>query len=203
MISAVLEGVIMGLFLSVFIGPVFFLLIETSIKRGVKEALIMDAGVLLSDLMWILILWWGFEKFLGDFIKSPNAMVFAGIVFISFGLISLFSGKNSKNNAKKEKKKNLFFHGFLLNSINPSVAIFWLATISFSMSQFDYDRNKLLLFFTSLFVCVILIDLLKFNAAKKLGRFLNEARKKKLSFITSIILILFGFYMISTSIFSF
>ena len=55
MTSAVLEGVLMGLFLSVFVGPVFFLLIETSINKGIREAFIMDAGVILSDIAWIIL----------------------------------------------------------------------------------------------------------------------------------------------------
>ena len=33
------------------IGPVFFLLLETSIRKGVRAALAFDCGVLLSDLI--------------------------------------------------------------------------------------------------------------------------------------------------------
>ena len=102
MISAIAEGLIMGLFLSVFIGPVFFLLIETSIKKGVKEAFVMDAGVLLSDVLWILFLWWGIDRFLGFFLNSPYSMIFAGGIFILFGIAGLV-------NRKKKNTKLLLF----------------------------------------------------------------------------------------------
>ncbi|MEY3438093.1 MAG: hypothetical protein RL265_678, partial [Bacteroidota bacterium] len=37
------------------IGPVFFVLLETSIRKGARAALALDLGVLLSDLVYILI----------------------------------------------------------------------------------------------------------------------------------------------------
>ena len=50
-----LKGLVTGFILSIMIGPVFFVLLETSIRRGVKAALWMDFGVLISDLVYILI----------------------------------------------------------------------------------------------------------------------------------------------------
>ena len=37
------------------IGPVFFILLETSIRRGAKAALAFNTGVILSDILYILI----------------------------------------------------------------------------------------------------------------------------------------------------
>ena len=51
--SAIWNGFIMGLGLSFSFGPVFFMLIQTSIDKGWKESLIFDAGVLLSDFIII------------------------------------------------------------------------------------------------------------------------------------------------------
>ena len=51
----ILKGVVTGFVLSIMIGPVFFVLLETSIKKGVRAALALDLGVLLSDLLYILI----------------------------------------------------------------------------------------------------------------------------------------------------
>ena len=196
MLSALAEGIIMGLFLSVFIGPVFFLLIETSIKKGVKEAFIMDAGVLLSDLLWVLVLAWGMDKFLGFFLKSDYSMIFAGVIFILFGLGALISRKRKKSTLVISKKRGLFLQGFVLNSINPSVAIFWLATIGFAMNQFEQKQNEIVVFFVSIFITVILIDIVKFSMANKMGRLLNDKRQAMMSVFTSVALILFGIYMI-------
>lgn len=194
--KAVYEGVLMGLFLSVFIGPVFFLLIDTSIKKGVAKAFIMDAGVLLSDVLWILLLYWGIDKYLGTFLESPKAMIFAGAIFILFGLSSLINLRKKRIRVLEKKKGKLFLEGFLLNSVNPSVALFWLATIGYSLKEFDEDKTEVLVFFSTIFITVIIIDAFKFFMASKLNHFLNEKRQHQFSLITSFILILFGLYMI-------
>lgn len=199
MIAAGIEGFLMGLFLSVFIGPVFFLLIDTSIKKGVKEAFVMDAGVILSDIFLILLLGWGIGNYLESYLHSPYSMPFAGAVFILFGLIGLLAKKRPEK-ASVDKKRSLFIQGFLLNTVNPSVALFWLATLSFALKQFHQEMNSLIIFFSTLFITVIFFDALKFYSAHKLGRFLTKKRQSYLSKITSYILISFGLYMVLSNL---
>ncbi|MFN5982117.1 MAG: LysE family transporter, partial [Fluviicola sp.] len=55
MVELILKGVLTGFILSIMIGPVFFVLLETSIRKGVRAALAFDLGVLLSDLIYVLI----------------------------------------------------------------------------------------------------------------------------------------------------
>ena len=47
---AILWGIILSFIL---IGPVFFMLLETSVSRGWKAAIALDLGVLTSDLICI------------------------------------------------------------------------------------------------------------------------------------------------------
>ena len=53
---AILWGIILSFIL---IGPVFFMLLETSVSRGWKAAIALDLGVLTSDLICILIAYYG------------------------------------------------------------------------------------------------------------------------------------------------
>ena len=198
MISATLEGVLMGLFLTVFIGPVFFLLIETSIKTGVRDAFIMDAGVILSDLLWVILLYWGVDKYLGQFLYNPIAMMIAGGVFIVFGIGNIVSLKKTTPKILKRKSK-LFRQGFILNAINPSVALFWLATVTYVVKEFSNSTTQIFTFFISGFITVLVFDSLKFIAAKKLRQFLNERRQNILSIVVSIALMGFGLYMLLSS----
>jgi threonine/homoserine/homoserine lactone efflux protein len=195
MISAILEGLLMGLFLSVFIGPVFFLLIETSIKTGVRDAFVMDAGVILSDLLWIILLYWGVDKYLSPFLYNPIAMMVAGAVFIIFGIGNIISLKKINPKAIKRKSK-LFRQGFVLNSVNPSVALFWLATVTFVVKEFNNESEQIVAFFASGFIAVLIFDSFKFIAAKKLRQYLNDKRQHILSIAVSITLMVFGLYMI-------
>ena len=200
MISATLEGVFMGLFLTVFIGPVFFLLIETSIKTGVRDAFIMDAGVILSDLLWVILLYWGVDKYLGQFLYNPIAMMIAGGIFILFGIGNSVNLK--KTTPKKLKRKSkLFRQGFILNAVNPSVALFWLATVTYVVKEFSNDTTQIFTFFISGFATVIVFDGFKFIAAKKLRQYLNERRQNIVSIVISIALMSFGLYMVLSNAF--
>ena len=44
-----------GLLLSLIPGPVFFVLLENSITKGIRSALAIDFGVMLSDIVYILL----------------------------------------------------------------------------------------------------------------------------------------------------
>ena len=55
MLELILSAVGLGFMLSlVFLGPIFFLLIETSFSRGPKHAIVLDLGVILADLLCIV-----------------------------------------------------------------------------------------------------------------------------------------------------
>ena len=52
------HGALMGLTLATIfgVGPAFFLLIQTSISKGFKTALLFDSGVLLSDILVVVLM---------------------------------------------------------------------------------------------------------------------------------------------------
>mgnify|MGYP000872084114 FL=1 len=203
MISAIFEGLLFGFILSINIGPVFFLLVETSIKKGVRDAFIMNTGVIISDLLWIILLYFGIETFLESFFDSTSSKVIGGVMFILFGVGGLFYiKKDPKVISVGKNRRILFTKGFLLNLVNPSVALFWLATIAFAIKSLDNDKHKLILFFVSVFSIIIIIDTIKFFMARKLRLYLNERRQKKFSKITNLIMILFGLFLIVSNFLS-
>ena len=55
MIEIVLTALGLGLFLSFSFGPVFFELINTSLRKGFKAAFLMETGVLFSDLVYLFL----------------------------------------------------------------------------------------------------------------------------------------------------
>ena len=55
MVEAIKMGTWLGMILSFMIGPVFFILLETSIKEGYRKALFFSSGVIFSDLVFLLL----------------------------------------------------------------------------------------------------------------------------------------------------
>ncbi|GAA6773638.1 hypothetical protein AAGS39_44020 [Flavobacterium sp. CGRL2] len=52
MVNDILAGLPWGLFLSFMVGPVFFILLETSITKGFRAAIVFDFGVVLGDIFF-------------------------------------------------------------------------------------------------------------------------------------------------------
>ena len=91
----VFQAIGIGFLLSIMIGPVFFVLLEISITKGFKSALIFDLGVLLSDLFYIVIsLFFAYQlKGLGDVKNNLALSILGGSLFIAFGVYNLFFKK--------------------------------------------------------------------------------------------------------------
>ena len=53
----------------VFIGPIFFLLIETSFSRGPRHAFALDVGVVVADILCIVASYFAS----GDLVKTDHA----------------------------------------------------------------------------------------------------------------------------------
>jgi arginine exporter protein ArgO len=61
-----LQGVLLGLTFAVLIGPAFFALIQTSIHRGFRFGFFLAIGIFLSDLVALLVCYFGATQILGS-----------------------------------------------------------------------------------------------------------------------------------------
>ena len=55
MFNDIASAIPIGIILALTIGPVFFVLLETSITKGFRSALVFDFGVIIADIIFILI----------------------------------------------------------------------------------------------------------------------------------------------------
>lgn len=100
------HGALMGLTLATIFGfgPAFFLLIQTSISKGFKKALLFDSGVLLSDILVVVLMMMTSIQLTID--NKGNMMlagITAGLIIIGFGIFTFYS-KPEKIVARSEKK---------------------------------------------------------------------------------------------------
>ena len=125
MINEYLNAILLGFGLSFMVGPVFFTLLETSITRGFRAALSFDLGVILADVMFITVSYYGSVSILQRIQNDPRIFLIGGVVLIIYGAFTIFYKKTKKIVTDKElvvvENNNyigLFFKGFFLNSIN-------------------------------------------------------------------------------------
>jgi threonine/homoserine/homoserine lactone efflux protein len=203
MFAPIIKGLLLGLILSISIGPVIFAIIKQSLTNGKKAGYAFVAGVSTSDISLLLVcnLFTSlFELVLAH--KTTIALLGAGFLLIT-GLYTLFFKKIVFENAEDldgaiSSKKDLiksFFSGFLMNTLNPSVFLFWFAwTAAIGASAADSSnplQYKLIVFGTCL-VFVLISDLLKVALAGALRPRITEKSLLWINRISAIIILTFS-----------
>ncbi|MEY4462117.1 MAG: hypothetical protein RLY98_657 [Bacteroidota bacterium] len=200
MINDILTGLPWGIFLSFMIGPVFFILIETSITKGFRAALAFDLGVVLGDVFFIGVAYLGSYRLISSLKDKPALFIFGGIVMVAYGIISFVKLKKQakiqykviEDEIIKKNYGSLFIKGFFLNVINIGVLGFWLAIIISVGPKLDMQTPRMLTFFTSVILTYLLVDCLKIVLAKQLKSKLTPPNILKIKKGISIVLIVFG-----------
>jgi threonine/homoserine/homoserine lactone efflux protein len=205
MINDIITGIPWGIFLSFMIGPVFFILLETSITKGFRAALVFDLGVVLGDVFFIAIAYLGSYRLIESLKDKPALFMFGGMLMLAYGIISFIKlkkeGKIKYELIDKEiiKKKygSLFIKGFFLNIINIGVLGFWLAIIISVGPKLEMQTSRMMTFFTSVILSYLLIDCIKIILAKQLKSKMTPTNILKVKKGISIILIIFGIVLIT------
>lgn len=200
MINDILTGIPWGIFLSFMIGPVFFILIETSITKGFRAALTFDLGVVLGDIFFIGVAYLGSYRLIASLKDKPALFIFGGILMVAYGIISFIKLKKQAkiqydtidDEIIKKNYRSLFIKGFFLNIINIGVLGFWLAIIISVGPKLEMQTSRMMTFFTSVIVSYLLIDCIKMVLAKQLKSKLTPTNIFKIKKGISIVLIVFG-----------
>jgi threonine/homoserine/homoserine lactone efflux protein len=201
MMQSLLEGVSMGLLLSLLIGPVFFALISSSMQHGFRYAAMLAFGILVSDSLYGLLTYYG-VSFLTDVALFEEVLGYVGgLILIGFGISSLVKKQNSGANSTAQdppqaKKRNAFVKGFSINGINPFVLLFWISIASLVSLKGSWNEGQIFVYYLGILATVFCTDLAKAFVAKQLSRF---ATPKILGFLNKGVggaLIFYGLRMI-------
>jgi threonine/homoserine/homoserine lactone efflux protein len=212
----IFQAIGIGFILSIMIGPVFFVLLEISITKGFKAALIFDLGVLLSDLFYIVIsMFFAYQlRGLSDFKNNLALSILGGSLFFVYGVYNLFFKKiklvpitldkellddhhNSKSSTARDNTM-LVLKGFTLNLLNPGVVIYWLAIIAKGfdlVSKYESDLHIMVFLFVIL-ITYFGIDSLKAYVANKLKPLVTTGLLKGLNWLIGIVFMGTGVFLI-------
>lgn len=203
MLELILPAIGLGLMLSlVFIGPIFFLLIETSLSRGARHALMLDAGVIVADILCILAAYFASEDIVNIIRQYSGFYKITAFIIFIYGLFMLFSkAKMHLDGEKKIINQNYiktFLNGFLLNILNIGVVLFWLVTVISVRNQ--YPETPKFVFYISLMIATyIAIDLLKILLAKQFHDKLTPQIANRIRNGVGVVLIIFSIFIFMQS----
>tara|TARA_B110000003_G_C16502313_1_gene477869 strand:+ start:216 stop:953 length:738 start_codon:yes stop_codon:yes gene_type:complete len=203
MVQDIQAAIPLGFFLAFMVGPVFFVLIETSITKGVRAAIAFDIGVIVADIIFIAIAYLSSFQLLENLSNLPGLYVFGGTILSVYGLIVLIKKPSEKeieneiNNTTKANYPQLFVKGFLLNFINIGVLVFWLGVVVVTGPSLENSANRFIVFFSALMITYFLTDLIKIVLAKQLKKKLTPKIIVKTKKILGGLLLISGLALIT------
>jgi len=199
MFELILSAVGLGFMLSlVFIGPIFFLLIETSFTRGPRHALALDFGVITADLLCIIAAYYASADIVSLIDKHPGFYRITSILILSYGIVMLVT--RTKMHLPGEEKIisqnyfKTFLNGFLLNILNVGVVLFWLVTVIGVRNQYP-DTESLIFYLGLVIATYLMIDFLKIFLAKQFHDRLTQKLANRIRKGVGIVLIIFSFFI--------
>jgi threonine/homoserine/homoserine lactone efflux protein len=195
MISAFLSGIGSGLVLAILVGPIFFSLLQTSIQRGFRRSIYFIVGVTSSDILLILLTYFGISILLKNKLFEHIFTLVGGIVTFTFGAYYLFGNSGKKTAVEVPVGKSRFsiaVEGFYLNFFNPSVLFFWIATIGIVSVNYNKDPYRILSFFSGIILTLLATDITKAYVAHKIKVYFTEKLLLKFNKIVGIVFMIAG-----------
>lgn len=199
MIEALLKGVLLGCILAISVGPVIFTVIKQSINNGREGGLSFVAGVWFSDIA-LIILCNAFSEMVSSLMVYRNTIGYSGSIFLlCIGVFYIFFKKvkartgveGSIMKFKRTDFAKICTSGFLINTLNPGVMMFWLTTATaFSITHTFYHR---VIIFSTCMALNIGADILKVFLAGKIRNRLTVHNISILNKVSGIILVVFAF----------
>jgi threonine/homoserine/homoserine lactone efflux protein len=221
MVQIFLQGLLLGLIISLTIGPAFFAMIQTGISGGFRSGALLAFGIALSDIVLIVLCFLGTVAFLESTPNSHLNNLYLGIgggaILIAFGAIYFtkkpdeFMRRNPKY-SMKVKALNPYAQvgkGFVMNIANPFLVLFWIAAISRLVSWVNTHApgekliNYALMFFSGAIIVIFGMDLLKSFVGNRIKKYLTIRFLFWVNRVVGILFATFGISLILRSIWNF
>lgn len=194
---AIINGLTLGLVLMISVGPVIFSIIKQSLNNGREGGFSFIAGVWLSDILLIIIsnafselvtYMMEYRKILG--IVGSLFLLLMGVYYLFFKKIKLQNPEGTLIKFSHVDVVKIFSSGFLLNTLNPNVFLFWLGTATAFASEYTF--NERIIIFSICLALNVTADIFKVLMAGKLRSRLTLHNISVINKISGTILIGFG-----------
>ncbi|MBC7827756.1 MAG: LysE family transporter [Chitinophagaceae bacterium] len=205
--EAIVSGLTLGLVLAISVGPVIFTIIKQSLVNGKEGGFCFVTGVWLSDIVLVII-----SNAFSEVVKSlmiyekplgligSAFLILMGVFYVFFKKIKLQANtQESFARFRKRDMAKIFSSGFLINTLNPNVFIFWLATATNFAIKYSFEQRMII--FTVCLALNIAADTFKVLMAGKLRNRLTLHNISVINKISGTLLIGFGIALLFGTIF--
>jgi len=192
MLQALFYGTLTGIALCLTFGTVFFSLVQNSVDNGFRTGVKIAFGVFVCDIIFVFFAIFG-TAFLPDISGFQQWVAAAGVVFLIILGVSNFIHGQPKIAYPKTRFGNLLYYfttGFLLNGLNPVNFITWVTIATYIRSNFHYNLNEVILFFSASVIAVFVVECAIAFYANRLKYFFTPKVVTIFSKVTGVVFIL-------------
>ena len=198
--DALFQGILLGLVLTVSVGPIFFAVIETSISKGFWYAFSIAVGTVFSDLFYIALAYFGLQPLFENEAFKTWLGICGGVVLIAFGIVYLMKKPDLHAADLHLQSKSSYtayaLRGFVINTLNPFVIFFWIAVIGGVTVSYGNSPESQVMFFVGMMGTFFSADMLKAFVAVKIKHLLNRAFLLWLNRAVGVVMMGFGLRML-------
>jgi threonine/homoserine/homoserine lactone efflux protein len=186
------------LILALSVGPVIFTIIKQSINNGHRGGFSFVVGVWISDLVLVFVSNF-FSEWVSEVLKFKQAIGYVGAAFLGgMGIFYIFFKKvNLKGAATLDVKtfsttdfSKIALSGFLINTLNPNVIIFWLINAT-AFAAIHGLSDRIIIFSVCLLINMV-ADVAKVMMAGKIRNSLTPRHILLINRISGTILVIFA-----------
>ena len=191
-------------------GPLFFLILETSISKGIKPAFLIDLGAVFADAIFVSIAFLGTKSLLADIQDNPNLYILGGVLLLVYTIISAITTMSKKEeiieNGHIEPKGfrlfTYFLKGFFLNIINIGTFLFWLGLLVSIAPTLELETSRIIVFFSTVMLGYLVLGFIKIVLAKQLSKTLTPPVIYRIRMFVCLLLVVFGIYFIYQGVYA-
>ncbi|MFT7121690.1 MAG: threonine/homoserine/homoserine lactone efflux protein [Neolewinella sp.] len=197
--SYLLEGIRAGLILALLVGPLVVLLLQFSIRQGTAAAFAAALGIWLSDMVFVLATHYGMGE-LGEVSDDPMFQQLVGsvgvVILITTSIIMWFRPPPDLDGERQVPNKRglfgVFLQGFAINTFNPFTVGFWSVFTLTQVHERSLDDVSAWAIYGGIIGTIVLTDVVKILAARKLRNFLKPDVLLKAQRFGALLLGVFG-----------
>jgi threonine/homoserine/homoserine lactone efflux protein len=198
MTEAILKGLALGFVLALSVGPIIFTIIKQSLNNGHKGGFSFVAGVWVSDIL-LVVLSNTLTAMVAELLEHKKVIAYCGssfliamgLYFVFFKKVHLTTDADGKDiRFRKRDIARVFASGFIINTLNPGVILFWLGNAT--VLSLTHTLQERIIIFSVCLVVNMSADVGKVMMAGKLRSRLTLRTLSVINKISGTILIGFG-----------
>jgi threonine/homoserine/homoserine lactone efflux protein len=204
-IEAITKGLSAGFFLVLSVGPTIFAILKYSISYGWRAGLSYIIGVSASDTMYVVL-----ANLAASFLEGAKEYqqiigIVGSLVLIAMGLVSLFKKIIPKRSTDtiiplgKTGLAKIVMSGFLMNTFNPAVILFWMGMAAITG---DVTASNRFIMFATTLIFALSGDILKVLMANRVRKFLTPRNIIYIQRIAAGCLLLIGSFILIKYLFN-